>query len=230
MSSAPNQRAPPTARPASTQKLLGVPPQSTQAPDPVPTSLPKSLAVVQPKGVTSYPPLPPTVRQIVDPLDKAMALLVKEMGFPPAAAKSALASCDNGMCLDVEKAIAMLLSDSKFHSDRVNTPVERIPSVGPAELDSTPIETQAPSLPMLDRPRPVPQASSSQTKRQSTMKTNRDDVPAYTAQTKLLDFVERANHREQKQMIAQRRQSKAKAYKVLGVSDHERRVLSMAIG
>jgi len=49
---------------------------------------------------------------IIDPADKAMALLVHGMGFAPAAAKRALASCDTGFGMDVDKAIQMLAAES----------------------------------------------------------------------------------------------------------------------
>jgi hypothetical protein len=45
---------------------------------------------------------------VVDPVDKALALLVNEMGFSLAASKKALAATDDGSGLNTDKAIALL--------------------------------------------------------------------------------------------------------------------------
>jgi hypothetical protein len=45
---------------------------------------------------------------VIDPVDKALALLVDEMGFSVAASKKALAASDNGSELNTAKAIALL--------------------------------------------------------------------------------------------------------------------------
>jgi hypothetical protein len=45
---------------------------------------------------------------VVDPVDKALALLVDEMGFSLAASKKALAASDDGSGLNTDKAIALL--------------------------------------------------------------------------------------------------------------------------
>jgi len=49
---------------------------------------------------------------VIDPVDKAMKLLVEDMGFDISAAKKALLACDDGEKLDVERAIAVLTSDA----------------------------------------------------------------------------------------------------------------------
>jgi hypothetical protein len=45
---------------------------------------------------------------VVDPVDRALALLVDEMGFSLAASKKALAASDDGSGLNTDKAIALL--------------------------------------------------------------------------------------------------------------------------
>jgi hypothetical protein len=55
---------------------------------------------------------PPSV-DVVDPIDKALRLLVQDMGFPEANAKRALAMTDTGSGINVDKAIEMLSLDSK---------------------------------------------------------------------------------------------------------------------
>ena len=54
--------------------------------------------------------LPPSFHKyaVVDPVDKALALLVDEMGFSLAASKKALAASDDGSGLNTDKAIALL--------------------------------------------------------------------------------------------------------------------------
>ena len=60
---------------------------------------------------------------IVDPIDKAMHLLVHELGFAETNAKRALAMCDSGSGIDVQKAIELLSIESKGIS-QANTPIE----------------------------------------------------------------------------------------------------------
>lgn len=54
--------------------------------------------------------LPPSSHKyaVVDPVDRALALLVDEMGFSLAASKKALAASDDGSGLNTDKAIALL--------------------------------------------------------------------------------------------------------------------------
>jgi len=51
--------------------------------------------------------------EVVDPVDKAMALLVNELGFREASARKALAMCDTGSGIDVPKAIELLVVESR---------------------------------------------------------------------------------------------------------------------
>jgi hypothetical protein len=53
------------------------------------------------------------VSDIVDPVDKAMNRLVRELGFPEARARKALAMCDTGSGIDLQKAIELLTVDAK---------------------------------------------------------------------------------------------------------------------
>ena len=68
--------------------------------------------------------LPPSSHKyaVVDPVDKALALLVDEMGFSLAASKKALAASDDGSGLDTDKAIS-LLQESVAASSTEKIPV-----------------------------------------------------------------------------------------------------------
>jgi hypothetical protein len=63
-----------------------------------------------PPRLSERQPLPPSSHKyaVVDPVDKALALLVNEMGFSLAASKKALAASDDGSGLNTTKAIALL--------------------------------------------------------------------------------------------------------------------------
>jgi len=85
----------------------------------------------QPRAPSSPPlrqserqPLPPSSHKyaVVDPVDKALALLVNEMGFSLAASKKALAASDDGSGLNTDKAIA-LLQESMSASSTEKIPV-----------------------------------------------------------------------------------------------------------
>ena len=54
--------------------------------------------------------------EIIDPVDKAMALLTKDMGFKESDAKRALAKCDTGYGMDVQRAIDMLTAERRPHA------------------------------------------------------------------------------------------------------------------
>ncbi|KAK4936040.1 hypothetical protein LTR10_022990 [Elasticomyces elasticus] len=75
--------------------------------------------------------------EVVDPVDKAMAYLVHEMGFAEVRARKALAMCDTGAGINLEKAIELLAVDSK-DSKNFSTPVE---------LPTPSIQFPAPSVP-----------------------------------------------------------------------------------
>jgi hypothetical protein len=67
--------------------------------------------------VAQSPPCRPAPRHedlpaVVDPVDKAMKLLTQDMGFSAAEASRALAKCDTGFGIDVQKAIEMLAYES----------------------------------------------------------------------------------------------------------------------
>ena len=68
--------------------------------------------------------LPPSSHKyaVVDPVDRALALLVDEMGFSLAASKKALAASDDGSGLNTDKAIA-LLQESLSASSMEKIPV-----------------------------------------------------------------------------------------------------------
>jgi hypothetical protein len=153
-------------------------------------------------------PVPVAVSPIVDPREKAMDLLVNDMGFPTAAVKDALASCEGEAEFDLDTVIAMLVSAN-------NTPPAvkaTVKLVQPTELDgSSPVQAG-----QIKTRRPSHDARRLVRKKQ--------EKSGYLAQTKLADFVERRRSGD-KDAHAQRRSSKIKAFQVLGVSQ-ERRVES----
>ncbi|KAK5191081.1 hypothetical protein LTR92_008800 [Exophiala xenobiotica] len=61
---------------------------------------------------------------VVDPVDRAMTVLVHELGFNEVRAGKALAMCDTGSGIDLEKAIELLTVDAKDSKDEVASPVE----------------------------------------------------------------------------------------------------------
>lgn len=120
------------------------------------------------------PPLPLSDRQqlppsphnyaVVDPGDRALALLVNEMGFSLAASKKALAASDDGSGLNTDKAIALLQQSMAASSS------EKIPAIDTKKLTPRfggmkfkfgskppqPVETaRAPSLEVKSSKQPV---------------------------------------------------------------------------
>ncbi|EXJ72126.1 uncharacterized protein A1O5_04630 [Cladophialophora psammophila CBS 110553] len=71
-------------------------------------------------------PEPPaaSASAVVDPVDKAMDLLVRELGFAETRARKALAMCDSGSGIDLQKAIELLTVDSKDAHQENPLPVE----------------------------------------------------------------------------------------------------------
>ncbi|KAJ9612195.1 hypothetical protein H2200_003792 [Cladophialophora chaetospira] len=69
------------------------------------------------------------VSEVVDPVDKAMNLLVRDLGFAETRARKALAMCDTGSGIDLQKAIQLLTIDSKDAKQKFSTPVE-LPTPG----------------------------------------------------------------------------------------------------
>ncbi|KIW97065.1 uncharacterized protein Z519_02457 [Cladophialophora bantiana CBS 173.52] len=71
-------------------------------------------------------PEPPaaSASAVVDPVDKAMNLLVRELGFAETRARKALAMCDSGSGIDLQKAIELLTVDSKDAHQESPLPVE----------------------------------------------------------------------------------------------------------
>ena len=68
------------------------------------------------------------VSQVIDPVDKAMTFLVHEMGFGETRARKALALCDTGSGIDLQKAVELLTVDSKDEKQQA-LPVE-LPTPG----------------------------------------------------------------------------------------------------
>ncbi|EXJ86500.1 hypothetical protein A1O3_03451 [Capronia epimyces CBS 606.96] len=61
---------------------------------------------------------------VVDPVDKAMAFLVRELGFNESRARKALAMCDTGSGIDLQKAVDLLAVDLKASKEQFSLPVE----------------------------------------------------------------------------------------------------------
>jgi hypothetical protein len=178
-------------------------------PERVPPRVPSSAVFLEQPSLP--PPAPPkeVVSPVVDPVAKATNLLVNDMGFPLDAVMGALASCHAGRELDLNTAIAMLVSDSsKPAASPSVTPTVRL--VHNTQRDSLPIQTARHSQPQP----PIPPQDTKRSLRK------KQDKSAYSAQTKLADFVGGSKSRGSKH--AQKRQSKLKAYQVLGVTQDRR--------
>ena len=210
MPSSPRSISNPTPlRPNTPLSSIQSTPIALTRPERVPPRVPSSAALRE--QPTLPPPAPPkeVVSPVVDPMAKAMNLLVNDMGFPVDAVRDALASCDTGRDLDLDTAVAMLVSaSSKPATNPSVTPTARL--VHNAELDSSP--TQAARHSQLQRQIPP------QDTRRSFR--NKQDKFAHSAQTKLADFVGGSRSRGSKD--GQRRLSKLKAYQVLGVTQDRR--------
>lgn len=62
--------------------------------------------------------------EVVDPVDKAMNVLVRDLGFEETRARKALAMCDSGSGIDLQKAVELLAIDGKAVTRRPVSPVE----------------------------------------------------------------------------------------------------------
>ena len=166
---------------------------------------------------TRAPPAPPpqpeheVVSPGVDPVDKSMDLLVNHMGFPPAAVRDALASCDTGSNFNLQTVIAMLVSAT---DDAVCVPAAAavaptVKLVQPTELDVSPVKVG---------PYPELQTGTPSQKARSRSTRKRQEKSAYSAQSKLAEFVGGNRSRGKEQT----RQLKLKAFHVLGVSTQDR--------
>ncbi|KIW47585.1 uncharacterized protein PV06_00271 [Exophiala oligosperma] len=61
---------------------------------------------------------------VVDPVDRAMRVLVQDLGFSEIRARKALAMCDTGSGIDLQKAIELLTIDAKDAKHRLAPPIE----------------------------------------------------------------------------------------------------------
>jgi hypothetical protein len=104
----------PETRPGSTVNNAFPPSALQSAPPPSDRSSERSYQAQTPSSPPLHLPerqhLPPSSHKyaVVDPVDRALALLVDEMGFSLAASKKALAASDDGSGLNTDKAIALL--------------------------------------------------------------------------------------------------------------------------
>jgi len=77
----------------------------------------------------------PEVSDVVDPVDKAVALLVYDMGFSEASAKRALAMSDTGSGINIQEAIELLSVDSPLPVTTKQVQICELPAaVGNAKL------------------------------------------------------------------------------------------------
>ncbi|EXJ62824.1 hypothetical protein A1O7_03264 [Cladophialophora yegresii CBS 114405] len=83
------------------------------------------------------------VSEVVDPVDKAMNLLVRELGFAETRARKALAMCDTGSGIDLQKAIELLSVDSRDLKPKNVVPVE-LPTPGGLASPAKPQRVQPP--------------------------------------------------------------------------------------
>lgn len=74
-----------------------------------------------------------TGTMVVDPVDKAMAFLVHDLGFDESRARKALAMCDTGSGINLQKAVELLAVDAKDSRQQFSAPVE-LPA--PVEIPS----------------------------------------------------------------------------------------------
>ena len=91
-----------------------------------------------------------TVSEVVDPVDKAMNVLVRELGFPETRARKALAMCDSGSGIDLQKAIEVLTVDAKDARQSYAMPVELPTPCALVSPSSTSSRTVRPSKPYCD--------------------------------------------------------------------------------
>ena len=95
---------------------------------------PRVPFLATPPPPTRAPPPPPVPGpRIVDPIDKALHLLVGELGFKEANVKRALAMCDSGSGVDVDRAIELLMLESRREAMRTAAPVE-LPTSTPTNM------------------------------------------------------------------------------------------------
>ncbi|KAH0846551.1 hypothetical protein FOPE_11049 [Fonsecaea pedrosoi] len=167
---------------------------------------------------------------VVDPVDKAMNILVRQLGFAETKARKALAMCDSGSGIDLQKAIELLSVDSKDAQRERHLPVE------------LPTPTSAVSVTRQKRPPPASRAyCDGQCQRTSTLShsRNRSTGTTGTATDVSLSPVSALGEEEWQDTISPlvntpamvsrskaslaRGPSKAKAWKVLGMDSLPKR-------
>lgn len=90
---------------------------------------------MNPASSTQRPSSSYSNADVIDPTDKAVALMVQEMGFSEADAKRALAMSDTGSGINVEKAIDFLASKSHQYAPARRSQICELPAlVGEAPL------------------------------------------------------------------------------------------------
>lgn len=117
-----NQLTSPSADPSVFYGLSAVPAVSAKLGA---TLFPMHYAITGPKVPFQQPERAATTNfEVIDPVDKAMNVLVKEMGFEETRARKALAMCDSGSGIDLDKAVELLAVDAKVVTRRPLSPVE----------------------------------------------------------------------------------------------------------
>jgi hypothetical protein len=117
------------------------PPTSPQIPVRSPTTPAQSFQSLPHRSI----PPPDDPPAVIDPVDKAMQLLTRDMGFTVAEASRALAKCDTGFGLDVQKAIEMLARESGRTLVASSAPQPGTPTL------SDPVNNSAPTSPGIAR-------------------------------------------------------------------------------
>jgi hypothetical protein len=95
-----------------------------------------------PRGST---PPPDDFPPVIDPVDKAMKLLTQDMCFSAAEASRALARCDTGFGIDVQKAIEMLARESGRDLSAALPPRPKTP------VPTSPVHVSTPTSPANSR-------------------------------------------------------------------------------
>lgn len=154
--------------------------------------------------------------EVIDPVDKAMAILVHELGFAEARARKALAMCDTGSGINLEKAIELLAVDSKDSKD-FSLPVE-LPT---PSVPSSPNKPRKQPKDFCDGHCPRTQTVMHSRKRSTATSTDVSISPVSATdeaewQDTVSPLVTPKSSAARSKSILKRGPSKAKAWKVLG--------------
>lgn len=198
---------------------MDYPPTSPQISVPSPVS----TAPVSLSAPPRFTPPPDDLPAVIDPVDKAMRLLTHDMGFSAAEASRALARCDTGFGIDVQKAIGLLAYESGRQLSASPTLQARTPT------PSSPVKTSAPASPAKARA-PRETCTGHHERNASNDSTTSLEVKPFeplcdtypVRQPSLLGNLNRNSLKGLTRMT-----SKAKAYKVLGMQKLDKSTRSL---